>query len=809
MEVVLTLCLFIVIIILIVNQKKSIVEETAALREDIRSLREQLSRMELINRSTKTQEVKKEIPKPDDTLYKKPLTETLYVVSDTTTGGIVEQTIVEEHAPRPLLPKDSIKAPDPVIVQLPKVMPSVPPPTPPPPKPGFFERHPDLEKFIGENLVSKIGIAILVLAIGFFVKYAIDNNWIGAAGRVAIGILCGGILTALAHIMRKNYQAFSSVLVGGGLAIFYFTITLAYHEYHLFNQVTTFIIMLVITAFAVMLSILYNRQELAVIALVGGFATPFMASNGSGDYISLFIYLITLNTGLLFIAYRKSWRLLNLLAFIFTIVLFASWLITLPSNTIPQVYRNGFIFATIFYVLFLGINIAYNIKENKRFIASDFGILLANTCLYFSAGLYMLTQMEATPYRGLFSACMGIFNLVLSYILFRNKKVDGNILYLLIGITLTFISLTAPIQLNGNNITLFWASEAVLLYWLYLKSGIKIIWVSSVIVWIAMLISLLLDWGDIYGDTSVIRTIMANKGFITTLYASLSCFVLWILKKKDTTILTALYASMPGRLVYLLTSFILLYASGALEINHQFVSRYPDSDLHSLYLLLYSLAFVLVFTTVTTKIKLFTQIIYVAALYAAGIVWYFISISETFSIQYHMLEKDALQSHFIAHYISAVLVGIIMYRLIQLLRSGKITGIKNYTILTIIICVAIVAFLSLEGALMVNNIFYPKSSFNDLHRIYIKTGLPILWGICSFALMWLGMHFKLKTLRIISLALFSITLLKLFIFDIRNIPVAGKIAAFFCLGVLLLIVSFMYQRLKKIIIEDESIRKTE
>jgi uncharacterized membrane protein len=69
--------------------------------------------------------------------------------------------------------------------------------------------------------------------------------------------------------------------------------------------------------------------------------------------------------------------------------------------------------------------------------------------------------------------------------------------------------------------------------------------------------------------------------------------------------------------------------------------------------------------------------------------------------------------------------------------------------------------------------------------------------------MWLGMGYKFKQLRIISLALFTVTLLKLFLFDIRNIPVAGKIAAFFCLGVLLLVVSFMYQRLKKIIIEDE------
>ena len=148
------------------------------------------------------------------------------------------------------------------------------------PELSFFERYPDLEKFIGENLINKIGIAILVLAIGFFVKYAIDNNWIGPAGRVGIGILCGGILVAFAHRLRNSYKAFSSVLVGGGLAIFYFTITLAYHQFHLFGQTTSFIILIVITIFAVVLSLLYDRQELAIIALTGGFASPFIVWNG-------------------------------------------------------------------------------------------------------------------------------------------------------------------------------------------------------------------------------------------------------------------------------------------------------------------------------------------------------------------------------------------------------------------------------------------------------------------------------------------------------------------------------------------------
>lgn len=69
------------------------------------------------------------------------------------------------------------------------------------------------------------------------------------------------------------------------------------------------------------------------------------------------------------------------------------------------------------------------------------------------------------------------------------------------------------------------------------------------------------------------------------------------------------------------------------------------------------------------------------------------------------------------------------------------------------------------------------------------------------------MRNKQRVLRIISLTLFTITLLKLFLFDINNIPVAGKIAAFFCLGIILLVISFMYQKVKKIIVNDDE--KTE
>jgi len=671
--------------------------------------------------------------------------------------------------------------------------------TPPQPRPSFFEQHPDLEKFIGENLVNKIGIAILVLAIGFFVKYAIDNNWVGPAGRVGIGILCGGILIGIAHRLRNSYKAFSSVLVGGGLAVFYFTITLAYHQFHLFNQTTSFIILIVITCFAVVLSLLYDKQELAVIALIGGFSSPFIVSNGNANYNALFIYLVILNAGLLVIAYYKSWRILNISSFGLTVLVLAGVIYSLPAET----YMVSFVYITILYLLFFFINIANNIRENKKFIASDFTILLSNAGLYFGTGLYLLTMMHAEQYRGLFSASIGGLNLLFSFILFRSKKAEINILYLLIGITLTFISLTAPIQLHGHFITLFWAAESVMIYWLYTKSTIKLMQLASIIIWVAMLCSLLTDWVHLYSSSDTRFIIIANKGFITTIVSSVSCFLLSALISRQKSTMRILPAAL-----FKFTGIILLFAAGALEINHQFMNRYPGTVLNILYLMLYFPVFVYVFCQVAEKIpaiRVSWQVI--AAKLAAAVLIYLLISPEFFDLQYTMLVQGKIAStHFIAHWAGAIFILLILYKLIMICKANMQENIKP---VSWALSAAIVIFLSLEISLMCNFLFYSATnSLDNITSIFIKTGLPVLWGLSSFALMWLGMRYKTRVLRIISLTLFSITLIKLFAFDIRNIPAAGKIAAFFCLGVLLLIISFMYQKVKKIVADDESKSKS-
>jgi uncharacterized membrane protein len=777
-----TVILLIVVIILIITNKASINQKINELELRIMDLQALLKQQQNPAKPAESiREISKPVPAPPVVAVKPPEPPKPVIVTP--------PTVTERHAEVIADSLASIRRPikewAPPVKEYKE------------PELSFFERYPDLEKFIGENLVNKIGIAILVLAIGFFVKYAIDNNWVGPIGRVGIGIVCGGILTGFAHQMRNSYKSFSSVLVGGGLAIFYFTITLAYQQFHLFSQPIALAILVIITVFAVSLSLLYDKQELAVTALVGGFASPFMVSNGSANYNGLFIYLLILNIGLLIIAYYKAWRILNISAFGLSVIVFALVLFNLEAAT----YVIGFRYATVFYLLFFTINIINNVRENKKFLSVDFTILLTNTALYFATGLYLLTVMHQEQFRGLFSAGLGALNLVLSFILFRNRKVDTNILYLLIGITLTFISLTAPIQLHGNNITLFWASEAVLLYWLYQKSSIKLMKLTSLVIWLAMFGSLFIDLANIYSDTSSHLIIIANKGFITTAFTAISSYLLYVLVKKD-----ALKEGFNvNKNVYRIVAFVLLFLSGFLEINHQFVYYYPNARLNLLYLMMYVPAFIFVFNVLYKKVNNTEYKWYISlVLLAFTLFIYLLFTPPFFELMRATLEQHQISTlHFFAHWLSDIIIGVIFYQLINLCRNNFDEELKN--VAAWIISAAVVVFLSSELCLLSDLLFYKGiPSVDELQTVYGKTGLPILWGVISFALMWLGMRNKQRTFRIISLSLFSVTLIKLFFFDINNIPVAGKIAAFFCLGILLLIISFMYQKVKKIIVDDEA-----
>ena len=667
----------------------------------------------------------------------------------------------------------------------------------------WLRNNPDIEKFIGENLVNKIGIAVLVLGIAFFVKYAIDKNWINEVGRVSIGLFCGGVLVGLAHYLRNNYRSFSSVLAGGGIAVFYFTIAFAFHQYALLSQTAAFLIMVVITGFAILLSLLYNRIELAVIAAVGGFLTPLIVSTGQGNYLVLLTYLAILNSGLLALSYFKRWPLINIIALVFTQLLFGGWLAaTLVRDTPGVSYTVALLFASLYYLQFLAMNMVYQVRTRAAFAALDYSVLLLLNGSFFAAGMLLLQQVDGGQWQGLFTLGVGLINLALAWYFFRREEKDKNLLYLLIGLTLTFLSLTIPVQLEGHAVTMFWSAEFVLLLWLYQRSRIHIFFYSSLLVTAITVISLLMDWAAVVTTDKSNLVLIYNdlRGLVTNIVATIAftCYAMLLNREAE-----PLPVRLPGlrlKQAYWLAAFVLAYLTAVYGVNLGFSQHEGYSVPNVYHRLVTQVAAMLLGLWLHRKVAIENRwpLLGAVSLY---LLYHLFSLPLITELRNGVSQQRFSGVHLVFHWGSVLTAIALVYFSVQTLRHSKIPHLPvNRT--AWMLSVLMVIFFSQEMKHLYVILTQSSGSILFAEEQYEKAVLTIVWALCSFGLMWIGMQHKYKTARIISLSLFSLALLKLFLFDIAEVSEGGKIAAFILLGVLLLTISFMYQKLKKIIIDD-------
>lgn len=669
-----------------------------------------------------------------------------------------------------------------------------------------MERNPDLEKFIGENLLSKIGIVIFVIGMGFLVKLGIDSNVITEGMRVAIGVFIGGAMVGLAHYLRKTFSKFSSILVGGALSVLYFTIALAFHDYQIIPQAAAFVIMIFITVFGVLLSLAYDRKELAILAMLGGFGTPFFISTGSGNFSVLLTYILILDIGMLALVYFKKWNIINYLAYGFTYLLFFGVFSSKFIGNEAETRLPLFLFLTAYYLIFFLMNIIYNVKNGRKFKFAEIGMLLSNSSIYFGLGLALTHGYKGGLYSGLFVALIAIFNFVFTFNLYKRKGIDKNLLFLLIGLVLTFISLIAPIQLKGNYITLFWAIETVLLLWLYTKAKIELMKVASVIVSVLMSISLVIDWKNLYdlyyGDP--IMPLFFNKAFMTSIAAIGSYIGLILIMQKEESIeLKGFKMVIQKRYVKAILA-VVIYFGFLLELNYQFINYGFQNSLITILLGIYNFLFILVLLSIErfNPSEVLKKVVFVLSSVAAVsylvVYQYFITIARS-----TYLNEVGVDSGYLFHYVLLVLFIVLVMSLYKTIYS-KYTfkspqgNLALWIISFVGLCVA-----SLEAGHI--SMVYQHSSVlseNESFAVAVKSVYPIVWAITALILMIIGMKFRLKTLRISSLVLFSVTILKLFFYDLQGNS-TGKIVSFILLGVILLLISFLYQKLKFIIQNDE------
>jgi len=208
----------------------------------------------------------------------------------------------------------------------------------------------DLESRIGSHWLNRIGIAALLIGISYFLKFAFDNNWIGPAGRVTIGLLAGIAIVVWSERFRaRGYRAFSYSLKAVGIGALYLSLWAAFQIYSLIPSGVAFVMMLAVTASTAAMALTQNAQLLVVFALIGGFSTPLLLSTGQNREVALFSYVAILDIATLVLVTFKPWRRLLVMSFAGTLLLYVGWYAEFYSRSQLGITLA---FATLFFAVF-------------------------------------------------------------------------------------------------------------------------------------------------------------------------------------------------------------------------------------------------------------------------------------------------------------------------------------------------------------------------------------------------------------------------------------------------------------------------
>jgi len=683
-----------------------------------------------------------------------------------------------------------------------------------------------LERFVGENLINKIGIAITIIGVAIGAKYSIDNNLISPLTRIIMGYLFGIGLLIVGIKLKAKYINFSAVLVSGAMAIMYFITYAAYSFYALMPQTAAFILMVVFTIFTVMASLHYNKEVIALIGMVGAYAVPFLLSDGSGKVLILFSYMSILNLGILAVAIKRYWKNVYYSSFALTAVIYSAWF-GLKYNDAAH-FQIGMSFLFVFFFIFYLTFLWYKLKRSEKFDLFDIIFILINAFGLYGFGHNMLDDHGyGTMFLGYFALFNALIHFVVSVIVYRLKDADIQLRYLLSGLTVFFVAISIPIALSGSWISLSWAGMAALLFWIGRTKGESFYErVSYPLMYISFL-STLYHWSVVYhghdSSDTWIRPLLNVNFLESMMFIAAFAFINWVnISKRFNSSVVAPpevsgFVSITVQLMLVVSIYLAfrleianyweqLYAGSAVDMGNkdEFYGGMQRNNDYRLFKVISILNYSMLFAAVLLflNLRIFKRKVFAWLGLAASAICLLAFLAQGLYALGELRDSFLGRSRFTLgrENVMFILVryfsfGIVALLLLAMARTRNLVNAqrKLRALFDVMLHVVILWIASSE----LINIMDLSGSTQSY-----KLGLSILWGVYSLFMIILGIWKKNQPLRIASIILFGITLVKLFFYDIIHLNTISKTIVLVSLGVLLLIISFLYNKYKHLIADE-------
>jgi uncharacterized membrane protein len=668
---------------------------------------------------------------------------------------------------------------------------------------GVLPARRDLEQLIGGSLFNWLGIIAVSLTVGFFLKYAFDNDWIGERGQVLFGALAGvGILAAAERLRARGYRSYAYVLSGGGILILYLTVYAARVFYELVGVVPAFVLMIAVTATAVLLAARYHAYAIAVLGLIGGFMTPALLSTGVDNQIGLFGYVALLNSGVLALAYFKRWRSLNHMAFVATIFTFAGWCVIHYEDW--KLWRTLF-FLTLFFLMFNALGVVYNVIKQRPARWFDVSLIITNATLFFAAS-YALLGKNYEAMLGSYALLWSGFYVLLFYFTYQRHRADKLLALSYVGAAVTFFTLAAAIQLDQNWVTIAWAVEALMLTWIGLRSDTDApryaalpVFAFATLRWFTSDLS---EFAYREGETFVP---LLNRRAVSAaaLVAALGGAV-WLYRRAGERVERPERETITA--VLLLAANVLALTLLTIDVNDYFNARLAAAGVenYEAYNAVEN-ARQFTLTVLWTFYALCALVVGVKRnlppLRYAALAWLAVTGAKLvaadavfYNAAWHLPLVNQTFTAFAA-FIAALWYAGRLYR-----RAGHIDDGERHAVVTAVVVAAnlyAIGALSLEATGYFEKLIragaLADADTRDL-RLAQGLSLSLVWTLYGGAMLLYGHSRANRLLRIMALLLLTATTLKVFFLDLAVLEKFYRIVSFLVLGAILLAVSFLYQQ---------------
>ncbi|PWU24931.1 MAG: hypothetical protein C5B48_03875 [Candidatus Rokuibacteriota bacterium] len=353
-----------------------------------------------------------------------------------------------------------------------------PPPAPPEPVPPA-EREPvvasaepaplamatlpaiDLEQRIGARWSTWVGVIAILFAIGFFLKWSFENDLLGPGTRVLLGLVSGVglLLSGLLLHRRRDVPYASAGLTGLGLGILYLALFGAHALYGLLAARSAFAAMFGVTLLGAVVAVVSSRQVTAVLAVLGGLLTPLLLTVAEPDERDLLAYLLVLDLLVLAVARFRTWPALNRLAWTGTALLFAASLSREPDSPNPL---SRLALASALFGLFVAVPLLQPLKERRRGEEIDLLIVVANAAGYFWV-VYVTLEAWQPRAEAWFALALALVYRFVATDYAARVPYDEATVVVHEGIAWAFLTLAVPLAVSDQWVTLAWAVEGVLL----------------------------------------------------------------------------------------------------------------------------------------------------------------------------------------------------------------------------------------------------------------------------------------------------------------------------------------------------------